>query len=51
MLKSESYTYSRSGLEEAAHRNGYFLVKAKHIATIDYIQGVRKGEIFCLKYE
>ena len=45
------YSFSRSGMEEAAHRNSWFLCPSKFIATIGYIQGVRKGEIFCLKYE
>ena len=41
---------SKSALREASTRNGIFLPVSKQIVTLDYMQGVRKGQYFCPKY-
>ena len=50
-MNADKFSASRAAYEEAAHRNNWYMCKSKHITTLSYIMGVRKGEIFCLKYE
>jgi hypothetical protein len=45
-----SFSYSKIGMTEAMHRQGWYMPLARGFVTLEYIQLVRERKVWCPAY-